>query len=610
MKKRLLSLLLAVCLSLSLALPATAASKFSDLSGHWAQTYMETLAAKGYLAGYSNGTMMPDTNITTCQALVILSNFYAVSDDMKTWISADYKSTVTTRVPSSLSWAYDQIMVCLAAGIITQTQLATLDLTAKIQKQDLAMFIVKALQLTNVAAVADTSKLTFTDVSSITTGYAGYISALVDAGITGGNSKNQFSPKSNVTRAVVATMIYQAMDYVDQKKLTLAITAYDGYAAASGIITAATSTSVTLQDYKGVTRRYTVPATASVKVDSSAKALSGIYIGCLAELTAKSGAVVSLSITSASTATWLQGVITNVSTTSYGNVLYFTPTGSASASHYAASDSASVTISGTKSTFSSLAKGDFVSIKLVNKAITEVISYPCAYTLTGTITTLNYGATVTLEIKDADGYTVCYALDITKLPTITRGTSTISIDRLNVGTEVTVTVKNGAISSISTNASANTVKGELTSITSTTAGTTWVITDTSNVPHSLTLDSGVSAYDGAGKSVLLSVIQVGDTVSVEVYSNTITEVSLQSAAVSSTQLVGTVLVVDATAKQLTVLISGKLIYIDTSAVTYIINLSTGKSMSLASVTVDSTLTAYGAYTDATHFAATSILVSA
>ena len=53
---------------------------------------------------------------------------------------------------------------------------------------------------------------------------------------------------------------------------------------------------------------------------------------------------------------------------------------------------------------------------------------------------------------------------------------------------------------------------------------------------------------------------------------------------------------------------GKMEYISTASVGYIIDASTGKSVGTSGVSVDSTITAYGSYKDAKNFVAKLIVI--
>lgn len=46
---------------------------FSDISGHWAEKYIADAVAKGWLAGYEDGTFRPEQNITRAEAMTIIN---------------------------------------------------------------------------------------------------------------------------------------------------------------------------------------------------------------------------------------------------------------------------------------------------------------------------------------------------------------------------------------------------------------------------------------------------------------------------------------------------------------------------------------------------------
>jgi len=78
---------------------------------------------------------------------------------------------------------------------------------------------------------------------------------------------------------------------------------------------------------------------------------------------------------------------------------------------------------------------------------------------------------------------------------------------------------------------------------------------------------------------------------------------------SSTKVTGSVLKVDASAKQITILTpANKLVYISTAAVgSYVVG-STGAAGSLSSVAVNAQITAYGSYANSRSFTAKSIVI--
>ena len=65
-----LAALLAV--SVLTAVPVQGADAFTDISGHWAESALETAIEQGWLSGYEDHTMRPDGNITCAQEASIL----------------------------------------------------------------------------------------------------------------------------------------------------------------------------------------------------------------------------------------------------------------------------------------------------------------------------------------------------------------------------------------------------------------------------------------------------------------------------------------------------------------------------------------------------------
>lgn len=610
MKKRLLSLLLAITLLTSASVTVMAAS-YSDLKGHWAESYITELSDLGYLTGYTDGTVKPNKTITACEAIALLSRFYSVEEDVTQWIHEDYGDFVETYIDPNLSWAYDEIEMCLAAGILSEKELRSLRLTAPIEKELLSVLLVRALQLTDEAAelVEEGVELTFSDTDEIAASYRGHIAVLVNNGIIEGNDKNQFTPHAEVTRGVVAAMVVRGLEYVEQQGGDLALSGYENFSKRTGVLTGYSSSVLTLRDTDGVSRSYTIPATASVTVGGEAKALSDAYVGCYVTIRVEDASVTTVTVRNEEGISWTQGKLTEVGKTSNGYNLYLTDLDTGKSARHLAPTDATVTINGEKKALSDLKAGMFLTATLKNDRISDVAAVSGSNSLTGTIQTLTFGAPVVLEVSSEDGGSIRFLLDLADLPTIMRGDNQVSIERLSVGDEVTLTIDQCELSKISAKASEDTLDGILTSIISTAAGTTWMITDAENQTHSLVIDPAANAYQGS-KAILIGIIQVGDTISVVSDGKTITEVYLKSAGGdTANKLSGTVLVVDAKAKQITVLSStNKLVYISTRSVGSIVNASTGKTLTLSNVDVNSQLLAYGEYTDASNFSATSIII--
>lgn len=608
MKKRLLSLLLIVALTASLAVGASAAS-FTDLKGHWAETYINKLAELGYITGYSDNTVKPDKDITAVEALALLSRFYRVNEDIANWIHEDYGAFVAANVTSGLKWAYDEIELCLAAGIVSENEVKKLNMSGPIEKELLSVLLVRAMQLTDAASGLSGTALTFADVADINSGYAGHIAVLVEAKVIAGDNNNKFNPRSNVNRAVLSKMIVCGLDYLTAQGLTLTLTDYQSYSNTSGKVIAATGNTVTIRDHAGVLRRYTADSATSVTENGRTGALSSKLAGCYATVRVENGKVVTIALDNTEGDTWAQGVITSFSPSGTGYSFYAASLDDSKSERYSGLDTMKVYRKGVSVTPSTIAKNEFATMRIRGGAITELYLDNPSYTVSGTIETLTLGATVTFNITEADGALRLYPLDISALPTIQRGSNPLTIERLRVGDEVTLTVKDGKVVTIITASKAEVLEGTLTTVTTNTDGTAWVLTDSVGEIHALTLDSVVAAYQG-GKTIDVGIIQVGDTVSVECYGNTIIAVTLKSTqANTATKLTGKVLAVDTKSRIITVLTEkDKLIYITTEKLSSILDTTTNRTIYLYNIEANDQIVAYGAYTNASTFAATSAVI--
>ena len=55
-------------------LPETDADAFSDISGHWARSYINAAAQLGIVGGYKDGTFRPSNNITRAETVQMVNN--------------------------------------------------------------------------------------------------------------------------------------------------------------------------------------------------------------------------------------------------------------------------------------------------------------------------------------------------------------------------------------------------------------------------------------------------------------------------------------------------------------------------------------------------------
>lgn len=249
--KRLLSGLLALVMVLTATiLPASAATTFPDIQNHWAKSYIEAMTAAGMFKGYEDGNFKPENQLTTAEALALCARTIGLDSSTTMDIATDYYDTVKTTLNNEQTWFYQEFAICLATGILTTSDLKSLyqsgDLTDPIAKEDLAVYLVRAMQLGPMAERLTSYPLTFNDASSISADAKPSVYLLHVYGIVEGDEYNNFSPKLNVTRAVMATMLTRAIAYMQAHGTSPDLPEYTDYAFRQGVISSATETNGTI----------------------------------------------------------------------------------------------------------------------------------------------------------------------------------------------------------------------------------------------------------------------------------------------------------------------------------------------------------------------------
>ncbi len=609
MKRRIVSLALAAALLCALALSAGAAN-FSDLTSNWAwaRDYILRLADLGYINGYPDGTVRPGGTVTTAEAIALLARFYPMSESVAKLVHEDFGAFVSSNVDPTLSWVYDEIEVCLAAGILSEKELKGIRLTSPIGKETLAVLLVRALQLTKEASAADPAALTFGDVDDITRDYRGHVAVLVNAGIVNGDNYNRFLPKSTVTRAVVAAMIIRSIDYNNGAGRTLKLEGYDDVTQYTGLISSVDLENVTLRDLSGVNRIFEIPDAADLTLNGEPSRLSDSLRGCYAVVRVKNKAVVGLSASNQQL--WTQGRLTSVDRESGNYALELRLPDSTTIERYAIAPSIPVTVDGEKRDAAALRQNMFCTLTIEGRSVTSATAASSSYTITGTITALVYGTPVVLDVSDTEGGRFRFSLDLQDLPVITRNGEAAGVDRLTVGDRATCSIRNAFLDRIDATSTETSLEGVVKSVVSEeSVGTTWVIQDVKGDRHSLTIDSAAKAYQGT-KAILPGSIVVGDSVSVSTNGHSITEIHLNSSSSESDgKLTGTILAVDLSSRTLTVTnTTGRLIYVCVKSGATILDPLSGHQLSLAELKVNVQIIAYGAYADATNFEAASVIL--
>ena len=202
MKRRLLSLGLAACLTLSLSAPALA---YSDTSGHWAEDMIEKARNYGLMVGYEDGCFGVADNLDRASFVTILCQMFdweAVEPASPSFIDC-----------AATHWAYGYVEAARSHGVTDES--GPFRPGDYITREEMAVMLVKALGYDQLARTAAAER-PFSDVEQ----NAGYIALAYHIGMVAGieeDGKHLFKPNLCATRAEAATMLVQVYErYVSQ----------------------------------------------------------------------------------------------------------------------------------------------------------------------------------------------------------------------------------------------------------------------------------------------------------------------------------------------------------------------------------------------------------
>lgn len=293
--KRCLTAALAAALAFSLAVPSAGAATFTDMSGTyaWAAEYAEDLAAKGVVNGKGDGRFDPSGAVTAVEVFAFCARMLQLEGSVESAMETARGAEVKALLPSISSWAVPEVSVCLETGIVTLAELQSLcnsgNISKALAKEDLAMFVARAMQLENQAKSLSAYALDYTDSSSIRDNRKVYVYLLDSYGVVQGNDQKQFQPRSAVNRAVMATMISRAMKVMADQDIVIDLPDYSNYDWTAGTVASVTNNAngtvaLTLNSEITGEAALTVPADVAVYLNNVGCTLEEVTDGRYAKV--------------------------------------------------------------------------------------------------------------------------------------------------------------------------------------------------------------------------------------------------------------------------------------------------------------------------------------
>lgn len=769
--KRLAALGTALALCLSLSVTGAHAARFTDLvnkdgSPHWATADIERMAAAGLANGYADGSYLPEGLMTAAETLLFCARVAGVDPTVQAQIAADRAQEMKEILPAANNmnvWAAKEMAVAVEAGVLSLEELEALAQTdplsarvnasgitetktyleERITRENICMYLVRAMQLEPLAKGLINYPLTYSDADQISPALQPYVYVLTNYGVVNGTNLGTFDPKGSVTRAQMTTMLARGLDCmtkygittelseyttydwqggvitsvtqakdntvvvsingelsglrtyalpttakiyednllttssalkagqyvrfnfnksgaVTEARLTGALTTYAGtisslaenklsilvggqpksfrmdrftevsvnkrlgdrslidydagYTSAvcyvdetghlcavslaggtqltdglvSEVTTTANATTLAVTAFNGVVYHYTIPAGTAVTVNGVLGSLSTSQVGKYVQLRVDAGSGEAVSVAVDTVSTFIQGPIRKTASVGGNTTRNVTIKDQFTGKEktYIVNANAAITYDGELKTVHDLATGWYVTALVSNDIITQIDAYPGSLTVEGTLSSISYGTTTTLQVTLKDDSVVTYNLDISDLPTIVREGKNSSIEQLRTGDSVVFTIRYNEVEKIEATAQTANLTGVITKITMETGGVTMEVRLEDGTAASYTVSEGVSVSQ-AGAASNIYALKPGYTVGLVTNGDKVISIDVTATASSATRLSGTVYTVTSAGnnRTMTVLVTDAL----GSSTPVVVNVSNaallsvnGSSLSLSS----------------------------
>lgn len=203
MKKRMIAFLIMTIMLVS-SMSTVFAASFSDLpSEHWAYEYITTLADKGVINGYTDGTYRPEKAVTRGEFIkLIMVALY------------DGNEYFEINNPGVGHWALPYVVEANLQGYLTnKTNISELD--ADISRLEMSHILAKICIENNFNdSLNNGESAEFTDISELDDVSQVYINIIAERGLINGYTDGTFKPDKTMTRAEVAVILSRFNDLI------------------------------------------------------------------------------------------------------------------------------------------------------------------------------------------------------------------------------------------------------------------------------------------------------------------------------------------------------------------------------------------------------------
>ena len=522
--KSLLSGVLAVVMLLTFTVAGAAVFPDIEERHSWAEEAIDDMVSRSILKGFPDGNFKPDNGITKLDSLIIAARIAGV--DLPE--NADYAEAAKNEYKAALE-LYDinyknEVAYLLYKGILNENELSGYigdGVKANaLKRHEAAILLTKLMGGTEEATEVAGYSVDYVDLNDIPKASLPYVNYVNEKGVMKGMEDNKFMPYYEVTRAMMATMMYRAEKTLDYE-------VFDMYV---------TSVSPSAKTVKGEDDTIVVSDNTRILVDGKVADLNNLVPGITLKVTVKGDEVIYVEGLASTVQYTTTGTVSGIASSAGKKVLTLSPAGKTDGTleNYPLAETCVFKKDGEKVSYTDIKSGMYAKLEVKAGQVTSVLVETKQTTYNGTLLNveLDGKAAIKVELKDGDEETFAIGTD-TK---ITRNGQTAEIRSLSAGDSLTVTVKAGVAVTVTA-----------TSKNSSTEGTIAAIYISADPKVVLTVGGVEKEYKVGsetkfvvdGKDATIYDLRLGATAKVSLASSTIKTITTESLVVSPV-LVGTI----------------------------------------------------------------------
>ncbi len=215
MSKKVFACVLCLVMMVSAVVSAANFKDVTKESHSWAYDAINDMAGKGIINGVSATEFAPDANVTKVQAMLLISRILGFNSSVVTENIESIYSIYEDDLASVNTSYKNELAYLLFRGVFSAEEIASANLDAQLSREEAALYITKAANGIEDMEAISVVLNAYSDDSAISEQYRKAVYYVRDEELMNGTGNNQFSPKSNVTRAQMATLLYRVMNQKD-----------------------------------------------------------------------------------------------------------------------------------------------------------------------------------------------------------------------------------------------------------------------------------------------------------------------------------------------------------------------------------------------------------